>query len=523
MKLQYVFSGNPVKKSAKGVGVRKNPGKLKQGGRMAKKKPSKAQLAARANFVKKFAKKNPRSGKKKKVKRNMETVIARFPVYKKKSFKRPSPKDVTKARQAEEMYNSATASEKAYYDSLTPYQREFELSRDWKATFRRGLAAAKHAASRTKAVRTKRAKGIAQQRLWEAEIKALKEGDNVMVKENPRKRRKKKKARRGKRSSKKHAMNPRRKRRKHAKRRKHRKARRNPADYGMVTAGNPRRKRRKHKARRRKHRKASLKEIEIAMNPRRRRRKKAKYLAIGSARLTRSGKKRMKRRSRFVLATKKNPDWMGVVAVYSTAVLGGAAFPFWYYGINKVVGKLNELTKGQSGALVAKVDALAPGVAAPGLSLALALLAKVYVLPKVSSKLGDSAKYLDGAIDTIAVLSAAGVGQAVAAKLGATPAALGLSGVKYFPTMAGADFGYPQMGDGYKQQPGDFGNVKFFPANTMSGVEFYPPGSRGDEMYRSSMATQMAEAEGLGIIPEGLGGEMGIIPEGLGEDPGQMG
>jgi len=50
-------------------------------------------------------------------------------------------------------------------------------------------------------------------------------------------------------------------------------------------------------------------------------------------------------------------------------------------------------------------------------------------------------------------------------------------------------------------------------------VEFFPTGSRGDEMYVPSEGDQLGEAQGLGVIPEGMDG----IPEGLGEDMGQMG
>ena len=92
--------------------------------------------------------------------------------------------------------------------------------------------------------------------------------------------------------------------------------------------------------------------------------------------------------------------------------------------------------------------------------------------------------------------------------------------------MGGADFGtYPQLGSS-----ADFGGVKYFP-QPMGGVEFFQDGARGDEMYTSSEKDDLAEAHGLGIIPEGLGvipeglgnADFGVIPEGLGGDEGQMG
>lgn len=479
---------------------------------MARKKPSKAQLAARAKFVKRFAKGNPKRkhGKKR---RNPETVIMEVPVRKRTKIVRPSNKDINYEWLKKQMLSEASAEQRKKYDSMSPSERDFMVGAAAKKMFKSALSAAEKAVKAEGALRAKRAQGLHKER----ELKS-KGGEVIMVKENPRKRRKKRKARR------KHASaNPRRKRKKHAKR-KHakRKHRRNPArpDYGMVVVGNPRRKRRKHK------RKASkrLQAIEIA-NPKRkskRRKKHAIYYKVGQARLSKRGKRRMARRSNFVLAT--NPSVKDVLSVYGVALLGGAAYPWWNYGINKLVGKVNELTKGQSGALIAKADAMAPGVAAPALSLALVLAAKwADGKYNVLSKLGaDGAKYANGALDTIAVLSAAGIGQALAAKAKVTPAGMGFSGVKYFP-MAGADFG--QLGDGYHQQPGDFGGVKYFPkAAPMAGVEYYPQGSQGDEMYRTSEANQMREAEGLGIIPEGMGSaDFGIIPEGMNGDEGQMG
>lgn len=515
MKLQYVFEGNPRRKSAKKkVGARKNTGKIEQGGRMAKKKPTKAQLAARAKFVKRFAKGNPKRKRGKK-RRNPETVIMEVPVRKRTKITRPSNKDINYAWLKKQMLKDASAEERKKYDSMSPSERDFMVSKAAKKLFKSALSSAEKAVKAEGSLRAKRAQGLHKERELQS-----KGGEVIMVKENPRKRRKKRKARR------KHASaNPRKKRKKHAKRKhsKRRKHRRNPsADWGMVTVGNPRRKRRKH-SKRRKHRK--MKAIEIA-NPRRKKRRKkhALYYKVGEARMSKRGKRRMKRRNKFVLAT--NPSVKDLVSVYGVAVIGGAAFPWFNYGVNKLLGKINDLTKGQSGAAIAKVDALAPGVAAPAISLSAVLFAKwADSKYNVTGKLGaDASKYIHGALDTIAVLSAAGIGQALAAKAKLDPAGMGMSGVKYFPApMHGADFGYPQLGQ-YHQSPGDFGNVKYFPKAPMAGVEFYPPGSNGDEMYRTSEANQLREAEGLGIIPEGMGSaDFGIIPEGMGADEGQLG
>lgn len=237
-------------------------------------------------------------------------------------------------------------------------------------------------------------------------------------------------------------------------------------------------------------------------------------------------KKRKFKRARVTI--KMNPDVKHLLAVYGTAAVGGAAYPWFNYGVNWVVAKIDSMIGGKAGEVISKLDNAAPGVAAPTISLAAALGVKELDRRLgVLRNLGDASKYVHSALDTIAVLSAAGIGMALANKAKLSPAAMGLSGVKYFPgAMGGADFGtYPQLGSS-----ADFGGVKYFP-QPMGGVEFFQDGARGDEMYTSSEKDDLAEAHGLGIIPEGLGvipeglgnADFGVIPEGLGGDEGQMG
>lgn len=486
MQLQYVFGSNPkpkrlgkVKKSAarkKKVQHKKNSSKMVAGGHMArKKKASPAQRAWRKKFAAMYGKKR---GKKKASRKNAvrkvrvrkelpeETVVVRGPTRKEV--------DAAKAALAalEARYQKAASEYDRLYQS--PFARDFVLSRK-KGEYSKETGALAKANRRVDKLE-KELEAASQK------FQALMARGGKVVKNNS------------------------------SKRRRRRKSRNNPArpDYGMITVGNPKKKRKgKRKAAKRKPKKAR--------RSRRRKSRKAKAFMIVASAKRRVPKKIGRKKWLRVKTTVRNPSMPDLLSKYGVVALGGAAYPWFNYGVNKAINAIDQyVTKGAIARAIGSVDAVAPGIAAPGLSLGAVLLVK-FVDDKygVLKKLGDDgAKYAEGALDTIGVLAAAEIGKVLAAKASLTPAGMGFSGVRFFPGMAGADFG--QLG--YHQSPGDFGNVKYFPA-PMSGVETFPDGARGDEMYVPSMADQYREAEGLGIIPEG----MGEIPEGMGEDPGQMG
>jgi len=315
------------------------------------------------------------------------------------------------------------------------------------------------------------------------------------------------------------------------------KSRRNPkdVDYGMITVGNPRgtpnksEKAKKAEKAKKKAEKAK-KKAEKAKKSRKKatrrrasRRSNKAFPATAYFKLAMPEKRRaaMSRRRKSLRGkvTIGNPMDMSTVKPLLYAA-GGYVLAL---GLYKAA---DFYSKGQVGAQVGKVvppmlqPFLLPAI---GMGIGYAMDKFADKLPagqRQASDLGRGAMLAGG---VLAALAAVNVGLSYAKanipQLATIPV-IGpmLSGVMFFPAqMSGADFG--QIGDGYHQQPGDFGNVRYFPGQQMSGVEFFPTGSRGDEMYVPSEADQLREAQGLGVIPEGMDG----IPEGLGEDMGQMG
>lgn len=485
MQLQYVFgaASNPRKKTKK-LGKPKKASKMKQGGISVKKKRkfSKKQLAAQKRFAAMV-----RAGKFKKGKRKKgrnPTVIAEVPVYKKTKFSYPGKNRVainkakTDALEAALQQMRATDEGRSALDLILEGQ---SLKKVYGKAKKELSAAQKRAANLLKRhyageEKLSKLKSIGARIL---EIKPDKE--DVMA--NPKKRRKKRKGKKN--ASKLHvSMNPRSKPKSGKKApKKRKKAKKNSA---------------------------------------------ALLIARGSANITKRARKSFKRKKRLKVSVRVNPDLKDIFTVYGTAALGGAAYPWFNYGVNWVIAKVDGMIGGKAGEVISKFDNMAPGVAAPSISLAAALGLKVMDQKMgLLQNLGGASKYVHQALDTIAVLSAAGIGMALANKAKLSPQAQGLSGVKFFPgAMGGADFGtYPQLGSS-----ADFGGVKYFP-KPMGGVEFFQDGSRGDEMYTSSERDDLAEVHGLGVIPEGLGvipeglgnADFGVIPEGLGGDEGQMG
>lgn len=485
MQLQYVFgaASNPRKKTKK-LGKPKKASKMKQGGISVKKKRkfSKAQLAAQKRFAA-----MARAGKFKKGKRKKgrnPTVTAEVPVYRKTKFSYPGKSKVNKNEAKYEALKAAYNKMKA----TDAGRSALDLILEGKS-----LKAAYGKAGKELTASQKRIENLLKRHLaGEEKVKKLKASgakileikpDKEDVMANPKKRRKKRKGKKN--ASKLHvSMNPKKKKKKGGKKsKKRRKAKKNSS---------------------------------------------ALLTARGSAKITKRARKSFKRKKRLNVSVRVNPDLKHILAVYGTAAVGGAAYPWFNYGVNWVIGKIDSMIGGKAGEVISKLDNAAPGVAAPTISLAAALGVKELDRRLgILRNLGDASKYVHSALDTIAVLSAAGIGMALANKAKLSPAAMGLSGVKFFPgAMGGPDFGtYPQLGSS-----ADFGGVKYFP-QPMGGVEFFQDGARGDEMYTSSEKDDLAEAHGLGIIPEGLGvipeglgnADFGVIPEGLGGDEGQMG
>lgn len=492
MQLQYVF-GNPVKKREKGLGTRKKSRKLKRGGTVKKKRKFSAkQIAAQKKFaaMARARAKAARSNPKRRKKRN-PTVTAELPVYKKVTKKYPGEgkvaKKMVRARDtdflAKELLKSIEGMSHA------------ELL-EGASSNRRALKEAKKrlAAAKTALIRTERARERGE--AWKNEV--LKKGGRILsekpdkedVMANPKKRRRKRKGKKAHATSK------------------------------LKVTMNPKKKRKK------------AKKAKKAKKSYRRKRKASGVLlqAAGAGRITKRARASFKRKKKLNIRVKVNPDFKGMALQYGVAALGGAAYPWFNYGVNKIISMVDQyVTKGALGTNLAKIDNLAPGLAAPTVSLVACVAVKE--LDK-RMRLLDKLPYraeIHQALDVVAILSAAGIGMALAEKAKVTPAGMGLSGVRYFPgAMSGADFGY--LGE-YKQSKADFGGVKFFPKSQMAGVEFFADGARGDEMYTSAEKDDLAEAHGLGLIPEGMGsadfGEipegLGVVPEGLGGDEGQMG
>lgn len=299
---------------------------------------------------------------------------------------------------------------------------------------------------------------------------------------------------------------------------KRKKTRRNPKapDYGMVTVGNPKKKKPKKK----KAKKAKKKKAAKRKSSRRRRKSSAIQFVkpVSQARRRKwANKRKAKLRARITLG---NPIDLASAKPYIYAGLGYVAM----VGLYKVADHYS------GGKISAQVGQVIPPAAQPfvipAIGLGIGYLAHRYakdipVGDKAQSQIEELGKGAMVAGGVLAALAAVKIGIDLAKQQFPQVASMPvigpmLSGVEYFPGMSGADFG--NLGDGYRQSGADFGNVKFFPAG-MQGVEYFPEGSRGDQMYVPTEAQQLREAQGLGVIPEGLG----EIPEGMGEDEGQMG
>lgn len=322
--------------------------------------------------------------------------------------------------------------------------------------------------------------------------------------------------------------NPKGRKHKMAKRRKKRKAKKNPT-VKMKAHSNPKgKKKSKKKSKKRKSKKAA---------------KSSLVRFTGSTRLSKKAIARFKRRRRLNVSVKINPDLKQGAILIGTAALGYVATEYF------LAPALDTLVQKATGkTLTAQIAAVIPASMAAYVTPVLGTLmvggisyGAAYGIEKFARKIpgGDMAEKAVPALKMASYFAAALTGfyvvkaiaapslQKLAASAGITAP---MAGVMYFPGMSGADFGmYPQMGDGYKQQPGDFGliptglgDVKYFKNSAMGAVDYFPEGSDGDDMYRQGEAGDLEEAEGLGIIPSGMGSaDFGEIPSGMGE--GQLG
>lgn len=318
-------------------------------------------------------------------------------------------------------------------------------------------------------------------------------------------------------------------------------------DVHMESSANPRKKRKKRKGGKRKHAKRKH-----AMRKGGKRKASKRKHAKRSSRKGKAKKFKKTIRVKFRKPRKSvTVRISGSVNPSKTQVLLMAAAG---YAVSLMVYKLVDGYNvagynGANGRISSKLPLGSLGAAAPFV-MPLVLPATAWGVAKLAQMASDKVpalqsekaqELIQGAQMVAMVVGAVGlVSAAISAGKNALPASVAqnkflspmLAGVKYFPApMSGADFGmYPQMGQ-YHQQPGDFGiipeglrGVKYFPRKTMGAVEYFPDGAYGDDMYRESEAGQLAEAEGLGIIPEGLAGaDFGEIPSGMGGDDGQMG
>lgn len=324
--------------------------------------------------------------------------------------------------------------------------------------------------------------------------------------------------------------NPKRRRKKHRKHKKHAKRRRK---HKMHMEANPRRKRRKqrrHAGAKRHHR----------------RKRRHSYAGHQHSKLRRGGKFRLRRASisgivnpMINVPSIKHTLWLagGYVAAIGVfkALDSLSVGPTAYTGSNGIItGQLAALVPA---GLPAYVTNNLPGLIAPGLGVAVGLLVKKLPMKnKFTEELADGAVVIGGAFMAVAVMSMVKGMVASFVPAGTPVLSPALSGVSYIPAGGTTDFGmYPQMGDGYRQSAGDFGiipsgmaGINYTPRRAgmagMGAVDYYPAGSQGNQMYPQSAAGAAAEAEGLGIIPNGMMGDadFGIIPEGMSGE-GQLG
>lgn len=318
----------------------------------------------------------------------------------------------------------------------------------------------------------------------------------------------------------------------------------------MAYSKNPKRKRKKKYAKKRKAGKRKKAAKKAA--PRRRKGKKArksrksrKHYSSASvmkhAKTFRIGKGRRKRRVRVksIVVVGGNPmisvDTLKAMAIPAAYAAGGLLVMNYILIplVDKHIG--SSLPGGSISGAVAQIPVVgqyvapyAGTIAGIGLGMGVAWAAKKYGRGSEAAQIAQHAAI--GAVGLGAALIALDLGKKYL--LPPVSKAVGLGDVRFFPGMGSPDFGmYPQMGDGYRQQPGDFGiipsgmkGVEFFPAKKgMGQVQFYPEGSDGDDMFRQSEAGDLMEAEGLGVIPAGMNGaDFGEIPEGMSGD-GQLG
>lgn len=311
---------------------------------------------------------------------------------------------------------------------------------------------------------------------------------------------------------------------------------------------NPRKRKKKKKPAKRKAKRKAPKKARKAKARKSRRKGKRKASrresahVMKTAKTFRVGKGRKKRRVRVkTITVVGNPSIDSMKPLVFAA--GGYVLALALYkGADAASG-------GKISEQVAKLPALAQPLVLPaaGIAIGMGLQHGARFLPgKIgaqASSIGRGAVMVGSVVAALALVNTVWQKASEAIKTHAPQVAqlpiIGsmLSGVMYFPGMHGADFGmYPQMGDGYRQTPGDFGgiprgmhgipagmrgipagmgDVEYFPNRAMGEVQFYPPGSDGDRMYEESEAGQLMEAEGLG------GADFGEIPSGMGE--GQLG
>lgn len=291
-------------------------------------------------------------------------------------------------------------------------------------------------------------------------------------------------------------------------------------------------------------------------NPRKKAKKKKSKKRGSKARGSKSSTKSVslysrKAKRKVSIKVSVNPSFLGInVSETANTVLWGVA-GLAISGI--AYGLINSVSGGKVDALVAAGSAkIGPlGVTLPGVitmlsGAAIAAGAAHYLSGKSRENIAKAGGAAVGVGAVMVSIAAYGFYKAhyapqVSAMAAKVPLvgkylAPALAGVQFFPGMHGlgsADFG--ALGDGYKQQPGDWGmtqvggvphgmrGVEFIPNRSrgmkgvpsgMGEVQFYAPGADGDDMYRDSEADDAMEAEGLGGADFG-GADFGLIPSGL--------
>jgi hypothetical protein len=265
----------------------------------------------------------------------------------------------------------------------------------------------------------------------------------------------------------------------------------------------------------------------IEENPRRKKMSKKKRRsrrAKGSIHFSKKvkikrGKKKYSVRVRGTIRV--NPTLQEMSVVYGTAALGGVLYPWINYGVAKVINLLDtNVLGGAITKLTGQIDATVPNVSTPLMTL-LAVVGLKIADKKMNllDKLGpQGSSYAHHALDTVAMLSAAGIGMALADMAKLSPRSQGLSGgadfgnVQYYPGRSdgmglipsGMGHQIPQMGSGADFGRGaDFGVIP----QGLSGVDYIP---EGDSIENHGIDESYYEGQGLGVTPEGMGdGQLG--------------